>query len=93
MYILDLPHSFHMWFLKVRQLSSKTPKYFTQSVCGRFWRGSFRLGKLSFCSFLLVVKNENLVSLSIPILSESLLAGGQFSRDLTLLWLGFFSIF
>ena len=41
------------------------------------------MGKLSFCSFLLVVKNENLVSLSIPILSESLFASSQFSRDLS----------
>ena len=41
------------------------------------------MGKLSFCSFLLVVKNENFVSLSIPILSESLFASSQFSRDLS----------
>ena len=41
------------------------------------------MGKLSFCSFLLMVKNENLVSLSIPILSDSLFASSQFSRDLS----------
>ena len=70
-----------MWLLKVQQSSSKIPKYFTLSVLGTFWPSNLRFGRFDLSSVAVGVKNENLVSLLIPILSESLFASSQFSKD------------
>ena len=59
--------------MKVRQSSSKIPRYFTYSVSGTFCPSNLRL--------FFDVKNENSVSLLTPILSDSLLASSSFSRD------------
>ena len=80
-YCLSLSRSFVMWLLKVKQSSSKIPKYFTQSVLGTFWPSNLRFGRFDLSSVVVGVKNENLVSLLIPILSESLFASSQFFKD------------
>ena len=46
-----------------------------------FWPSNLRFGGFDFSSLVVVVKNENLVSLLIPILCESLFASSQFSKD------------
>ena len=62
-------------------MSSEIPKHFAWSVRGTFWPSNLRFGRLDFSSLALGVKNENFVSLLIPILSESLFASSQFSKD------------
>ena len=72
MYFLGLSYSFDMLFLRLGSHLVELLSILRNTVGGMFWLTSFRLGKLSFCFFC--AKNENLLSLSIPILSGSLFA-------------------
>ena len=54
---------------------------------------SFRLGSIDSLSLLFGEKNENLVSLLIHILKESLFARSQFSKDVSSVWVMENSVF